>query len=292
MQFKTHKLLGLETKPINIFQAAPRAVPEGLFQVPFLGLINGARGQGKTTALLNMIKMYDKTKTFDTIYVFSRTWYAEPKYTTLSQEGHFYDLKAFADYTDEIFKEVWGDIKARIDAYKDYERKLKIWEDFQSYKGSVDAFDPNALLDLYSMDFEKPVCPTKSGQFPETLIVFDDLLGTTLYSNKTTSVIRSFTILHRHCRASMLFLTQTFRNGLPRGIRNNLSLALLFANKSEEIRKEIAREFSAFVREDAFLAMWDTACTNPWDFFTINFDAPDPSMRFRKNFDTLLIPEK
>lgn len=312
MPFKIEKLPGLDTKVYTVMQAEPRAVPEGMPRVPFLGLMVASRGGGKTNLLINTVKKYDSTKTFDKLYVFSKTWMNEPKNQLLVDGGgadtpgldgrlapaghrpaapdHFYTLKAFTEFDDEIFKQVWQEIKGDIDAYKDYIKKKEAYERFLEYKGNIENFDQEALIDLYMNDFQPPVCPTRSGLMPQSLIIFDDMLGTPVYSNKPNAPLRNFTILHRHMLTSMLFLTQTFKAGLPKGLRNNLSLVILFTNKSEEIRKEVAREFSSFVNEASFLAMWDEATREPYGFLMVDFDAKDPKARFRKNFDTLLIP--
>ena len=290
MQFNTQVLPGLDTRVYKVMQAEPRAVPEGMPRVPFLGLMVASRGGGKTNLLINVVKKYDATKTFDNIYVFSKTWMNEPKNQLLVDGDHFYALKAFTDFSDEIFKSIWTEIKAGIDAYKDYVKKKEAYERFLEYKGNLDLFDQQALIDLYLNDFQPPVCPTRSGLMPQSLIIFDDMLGTPVYSNKPNAPLRNFTILHRHMLTSMLFLTQTFKAGLPKGLRNNLSMVILFTNKSDEIRKEIAREFSSFVNEATFLSMWDEATREPFGFLMVDFDARDPKLRFRKNFDTLLIP--
>ena len=75
---------------------------------------------------------------------------------------------------------------------------------------------------------------------------------------------------------------------LPRQLRSNLSLLLLFAQKNDDIRKDISNEFSSAVPREKFLAMWDYATKSMHDFYMLDFDAP-PKLRFRKNFDEVFV---
>ena len=94
---------------------------------------------------------------------------------------------------------------------------------------------------------------------------------------------------HRHFNCSIFFLSQAYRNGVPRQLRNNLSLAVFFANKSDRMKAEISQDMASFVSPETFISMWDYACEEPHSFLMVDYDASDPSCRFRKNFDTLLV---
>jgi hypothetical protein len=90
-----------------------------------------------------------------------------------------------------------------------------------------------------------------------------------------------------------MFLSQAYKSGVPRQLRNNLSMGIFFANKSCKVKEEVAEEMSAFISVEDFISMWDLSTEEPHGMFLIDFDSAKPEYRFRKNFDTLILsPEK
>jgi hypothetical protein len=143
--------------------------------------------------------------------------------------------------------------------------------------------DPEDVALLQENDYQPPTTRFKHGM-PTTLWICDDLVGEkAIYNNPS---FNKFLLQHRHYLTSVLFAVQVWRGGVPKGIRNNLSLALLFSNKSKPIRMEVAEELSAFISPERFIAMWDFCCTAAHDFLMVNWD--DPKHRFRKNFDEII----
>lgn len=125
---------------------------------------------------------------------------------------------------------------------------------------------------------------------PSHMIVFDDMVGDkNVYRNDSSGLVGRFTFQHRHYNASMCFMAQSCKSGIPRQIRNNLSTAVFFANKSDKMKVEIAEEMSSFVSIKQFIQMWDYATEQPHGFLMVDFSARDPSCRFRSGFDQLMI---
>lgn len=284
----TTKIKGLENKDLKVVQATPRQAPSTLPNKPFLGTIVGARGSGKTNCMINLIKHYDKYKFFDKLYLFSPTSFGnDPKYQLIEDDKHHYILKKFHTYTDTIFKEVLEEIKSDIEEYKDWQKKHKIYNKFMKY--GYKRMTPEEMLEVEMMmldgeTIDEPVCQWT--QMPTSLLIFDDLVSNTeLYKNTARGIFYNFAILHRHLLSSLLFVVQTWSGAVPKQIRGNLSLAILF-NLKPEIKKQVADELCSDTSESKFIEMWETACVNPWDFFMINYDAPK-QLRFRKNFDTI-----
>jgi hypothetical protein len=258
-----------------------REPPDGLPGKPFLGVVYGSRGSGKTNAVLNLVFHYDKAKFFDKIYFFSPTFKNDPKYQLLEERKAHYELHVFPTYTNEIFADVVKEIREDMEEYKKDLRLLKTWEKFQRAK-SLTQLTEDEILDLYELDFQKPV--PRFERPPTSLLVFDDLVGNKdLYRSDSKGTINSFVILHRHLLTSVLFVCQIWKNAVPRQIRNNLSLFMLFGNKSEAIKKEVAEEVSSYVKPEEFMALWDKACEPPHSFFKIDLDGKKEE-RFTRNF--------
>ena len=284
---KTLKLHGLDNKDLKVTQAKPRIVPDGMPRLSFLGSIVGSRNSGKTNAFINLIKLYDQTKSFDKIYLFSPTYHNDPKYHLLDNDDAHYSLRVFDTYTDEIMKEVLGEIKADIEEYKSYEQQLKIYKKFLKVR-NIDRLTAEELFELNLMDFEEPQTPFKQGM-PTSLIIYDDLVGNRdLYRADSKGMLNSFIILHRHLLTSVLFVSQIWANAVPRQIRNNLSLLILFRNKNTKMKEEIGVEMSSVIDVESFVKLWDFATEQDYSFFMIDFDAKDKRYRFRKNFNELI----
>jgi hypothetical protein len=287
------KIKGLENKDLKVVQAKPREAPHTMPNKAFIGSIVGSRGSGKTNCLINLIKHYDgDVRYFDKVYMFSPTAFGnDPKYDLLETQNHHFVYKKFSTYTDEIFKDVLDEIKSDIDEYKEWEKLHKIYKKFLKY--GYKRLTPQEVLEVEMMmnseeELEEPVCRWE--QIPTSLLVFDDLVSNTeLYKNSPRGIFYNFAILHRHLLCSLLFVVQTWAGAVPKQIRGNLSLALLFDLKPE-IKKQVADEMCANMSEETFIKMWEEACVQPYDFFMINFDAPK-HLRFRRNFNEIFVLE-
>ena len=61
----------------------------------------------------------------------------------------------------------------------------------------------------------------------------------------------------------------------------------MFANKSPQMRKDIAEELCSFVSQEQFCELWEHATRERHSFLLVDYDNPD--CMFKKNFDTRLI---
>lgn len=276
---------------LDVREYPKRPCPPDMPQVPFLGGIFGSRGAGKTTTMIKLVKMYDACKAFDRVVVFSPTLEKDPKKEALKSNS-FFTLHVHDKYTDTEFSKLLDELKRES---KNYEMYLKALDAHEKFERGDDPqhFPHDELTALHAYDFRDP---RETGHFrygrPSTLVVFDDMVGDTdVYRMNGNNAVGRFALRHRHLCTSMLFLSQAFRNGVPRQLRNNLSLSMLFSNKSARIKQEIAEELSSFIEPDVFVAMWDKATSEPHNFFMVDYDAPDPRLRFRHNFDGLLIAD-
>ena len=278
---------GLENNNLKVVQAKPRKVPKTMPRLSFLGAIVGSRNSGKTNAFINLIKFYDTTKSFDKIYLFSPTYQNDPKYQLLDNDEKHYELSVYQTYNNEIFKDVLEDIKRDIEEYKKYEKLMKIYKKFLRVK-KIESLDAEELLELSLIDFEKPETKYKLGM-PTSLLIFDDLVGNKdLYRADAKGLLNSFIILHRHLLTSVLFISQIWNNAVPRQIRNNLSLLMLFRNKNDKMKGEIGLEMSSVISVEDFVRLWNFATEPDYSFFMIDFDAKKRECRFRRNFNELI----
>jgi hypothetical protein len=285
------RLPRLHNGDLNVNQAKPRKHPENLPKLHFLAFFCASRGSGKTTAIVNFILKYDKCRSFDAIYIYSPTIFNEKKYAYLAEHCKYATVELIPEFTHESFAELRYKIDKRIEEYKKYERDLLMWKKFKEYKGKWDDFDDDDLLRLNDLGFEKPTTEYKNGM-PTSLILFDDnqdnpvLFG----RGKNAAAMNNFAILHRHKLTSIIYSCQNFsaQYGVPKSIRNNISLMCLWRNKSPELQKEIAKQCCSFVNPEEFIDFWNFATEkNRHDFLYVDYEAKEP-YNIRKNFNTVL----
>ena len=282
----------LKPPPLNPRKLDIRKTPDHLPDLFFIGLISSSRGSGKSWKLLELMKMYDNADTFDTINFFCPTLNADPKYEMLNDFKA--EVNTFDDYDDKVMEDLIKTQDNKIEKYHGEKDKLKIWKRWN--RGvPLEQFTPLEVMYLNEHDFQQPRTEFPLGE-PSCIFIFDDLMGNTdLYGsqNRKGFDFKKFAIKHRHHRASLLFSTQAFKGGVPKGIRNNLSMLLLGANKSPAIKKEIADEVSAYVSRDDFVEMWDRATEDPYSFYMVDYEAPKDK-KFRQvspyAWDNYMIP--
>ena len=149
---------------------------------------------------------------------------------------------------------------------------------------------------LSEYDFKEPESEFPRGE-PTAIYIYDDLMyDRDLYGNtaKKGFDFKKWAIKHRHHRSSILFSTQAFKSGIPKALRNNLSLLILGANKSPQVKKEVADEVSAYVNREQFIEMWDRATEEDYSFYMVDYEAP-MAKKFRQvspyAWDNYMIPK-
>ncbi len=274
----THHL-SLAVPDVNVTYPNERTVPEHMPKLSFLGAIVASRGMGKTHALMQLVQLYNKTKTFDRIVVVSPTYDADPKYKLFERM----DAKLFVyrEYSDAIKAEIEQGIRNANDEYEEYLEAMKAWKKLQNEQNAHDMTEHEYNL-LESVKFKKPVTQWTRGP-PTTLFIADDCVATTLYRGDCKGPFNSFAIRHRHARTSIIFVSQTWANAIPRQLRANLSFLMLFKCKSVGIAKEIASEFGSYICEEEFKAVWDDATKERFGFLYLDWEAPNGE-QVRKGF--------
>lgn len=281
---------GVEVLPLHVKEHEFRNSPPTFPYPPFLSSMFKSRGSGKTTCMINMIRLYDSVRAFDHITIFSPTTQKDPKFAAFMESKPNAKLEFVDTYTDVKFSEITNQIDKDLAEYEKFKVALAAYKKFLK-GGSITKLKPEELIELYAYDFSDPMNGSrfKHGR-PSHMIVFDDMVGDkNVYRNDSSGLVGRFTFRHRHYNASMCFMAQSYKSGIPRQIRNNLSTVVFFANKSEKMKVEIAEEMSSFVSIEQFIQMWDYATEQPHGFLMVDFSARDPTCRFRSGFDQLMI---
>lgn len=292
MPHATIQIEGIDPGKFETEEYELRTVPEGLPKVPFLGGIFGSRGAGKTTAMINLIRAYQRpgvAPAWDHIVLFSPTAKKDPKYKALEEQLSTKDTRVelIEDFTLTKLQELINYMDAETKSYETKKLALGAYRKFKEKNMDINKLKEDELLALYAYDFEpdgKVRNMYKHGR-PSFCLVFDDLVGEKLvYSTTGTNLVSKFALRHRHYSCTMIFLSQSWAHGIPRQIRHNLSLAIFFRVNSPQLKKDVASEMSSFISETEFIELWDEATEEHHDYFMIDF-AAKPEMKFRKNLD-------
>ncbi len=273
-------------------------------------IIVARRGQFKTTAVSNQLRMYKETGTMDKIIIVSSTF--KSNRAILEQ----LDIDPDDVFDDPEEPGIVKAIIAKVEALRDdFLRWRKLSLEYEKVKKQMKLGyvpDDETLLSLYDVStnsFRLPE-PTyecyRKGRPPVVAVVFDDVLGSKLLNDRS---LISLTQRHRHIASfskednvpynavgvSLYFLVQSFKSqsGLNRSIRNQATSALIGRCKCLKELKDIAESFSGEIDPETFMKVHHEATKDsPHHFLMIDLHPKPHQHQFRKNFDEYLIVEE
>lgn len=292
------KLIQLPIKMPELQDNTPeylsRPVPKECFPLHLLCAVIGGRGSGKSSFALKLTKMYDTAKSFDRIIIFSTTAHKEPKMKNFLASKTYAELSHYKGFSTTDLQNEMDRMESDIEEYRHYKTKLEIWNRFVYSDYNVDAMDYDDLTLLDEMDFTKPKPPNKSGMFPCHLLILDDLVGKKVFNANMSGLANNLLISHRHYSCSVMILSQTFTNFVPKAVRtNNIGLWILFGTKCDKTMKEIADDVSSKVSPEDFVKAWKFATEKPYTPLICDYDTTIDERRFRQGLDKLIVfPEK
>jgi len=261
----------------------------------------GAKGMGKTIAIVNLVKKLN----FDRIFLISPT--AKSNHSILSminiEEDDMYEDTDDLTIIDNIISKV----EEEGILYDEYHNKMKDYNEFdKKIRNNQFNLISDEDLETYMNERNEIVKPEHylNGRRPKIACIFDDILGSYLMS-KGIRKVNNLAIKHRHIAPvtseggsaigiSTFFLTQTFRcqsGGISKPIRSNCNSLIIFKTKNENEFNDLRDEVAGEIGKELFSKIYDLATNEPHSFLFIDFNPkPDFPSRYRKNLDTFLIP--
>jgi hypothetical protein len=196
-------------------------------------------------------------------------------------------------------------IEKERDEYEQNHEKLKKWNSAHKNINSETPMFQITDDDFLTFD-EGPPKHRWNGKVPCIVVYFDDIIGSQLLLGKGQREVGRLCLFHRHIGGftdpkmpgadgcSMLFNVQSWKisvGGLPKALRNNLTLMILFKTTSTKEMWDIAESVEGEISTEKFLAVCKSAWKDDHDFLLIDLHPKKnhPSM-FRRNFETFLIP--
>lgn len=254
----------------------------------------GKRASGKSTAIVNLIEGMK----FDYTIAVSPTMNSNKELMDRLNIEHVFEDVDDPNVIDSI-KDIVKKEAEDLERYKDeLKRYNKLMKDLKEGK----YLDDDLLLQFFSDEnhFQKPT-HRFNGEKPRIAVIFDDMLGSGIYSRPRK--LNGLSTYSRHIGqlkeggaigVSLFFMIQSFKcqvGGLNKVIRNQCTSMCLFRTKDKQEMKDVAESVSGEIDEELFNRVYDTAIKEPYDFLYIDLHKKKehPSM-FRRKFDEFIIP--
>eukprot|EP00884_Botryococcus_braunii_P003007 jgi/Botrbrau1/12707/Bobra.67_1s0070.1 len=240
----------------------------------------GTRGGGKSLAILNKIRHLKDQGFCDRMIILSPTYHSNKALFDLVPHK---EEDVFIEPVRESLHKIIEIVEEEGEEWNRYLEELKQWKKQMKRRElhKHDVFNP-----LYEADPEKPT--SKYGHKPVLHIVMDDLQGTPVFSMSPKSPLANMLLRHRHLGkglgASVWLACQTFKSqgGLPRAIRQNLTLLALFKTRDEKALNDICDEVASDIQPETFLSAYRFATKEPHSFLLVDFSPKTEQHRFRK----------
>ena len=295
---RTQKLKGLDIVPPKQTSGEYETDPN-MFKMHQVCIIVGKRQSGKTTALVSLLEQMK----YDRIIFVSPTMKSNKEILSRLKidEGDVFEDCDDPGVIDKIKKIVDEEAKD-LERYRDEMRRYnKLMKAINSDHMPIDEEDMIAFFS--DRDFMKPT-HKYNGEKPRIAVVFDDCLGSGLYSRPRK--LNALSTYSRHLGqlseggsigVSLFFLIQSFKaqtGGLNKVIRNQCTSLMLFKTKDKGELIDVSESVAGEIDQETFMDVYNEAIQDGENhqFLSIDLHRKNnhPSM-FRRRYNEFLIPD-
>jgi len=284
----------LVVKPIPVPSQYHHPIPPSE-QLPVheftLGLI-APKGAGKTTVICNLLHFYKNY--FHTILVFSPTINSDEKWDWIKNQKLLVEniplkkwIKKMSEQSDEDKIVQAAPIGHALEGLVNQR---------ESFTGIIpeehffDTYDDNKFMEIMEEQMSM-IKLLKKHDEPKylanrILIIFDDLVGSSLFSGTRGSYFKGINTRHRHYSSSFIMVSQGYKE-IPKTIRTNWTCLIVFEIGNEREVQVIYEEYAMGLKSDDWLELYRHATDEDHSFLFINFQKPK-RMRMMKNFTNYL----
>ena len=297
----TQSVKGLQIVPPKETSGAYETSPD-MPKMHCVTVIVGKRAAGKSVAAINLIEKMG----YDYTIAVSPTMNSNKELMSRLNIEHTFDDPDDLTTIDKIKDIVTGEARD-LERYR-YEMKEynKLMNDIKT----GNSLDDNMLLKYFSSntyglnDFVKPK-HRWNGKKPRIAVLFDDMLGSMIYSRPRK--INALSTYSRHLGqleeggsigVSLFFLIQSFKmqtGGLSRCIRNQCTQLILFKTKCLKELNDVAESCGGEISQEQFIQVYDyaieTGGDHPFLFIDLHRKPNHPSM-FRVCLDKYIIVDE
>ena len=288
-----HKRLIVKAIPVPIANSHPPPPNDVLPKHEFtMGLI-APKGSGKTTLIANLLNFYKGY--FHTILVFSPTINSDDKWDWVKTQKLVSENKPLKNWIKNYQKKMKTDSVVTpapiADAFEGLVNPKD--DDFDGRIPENHFFDNYTEEDLEKVLAEQQAVIDLLHTFGKSkhlanrmLIVFDDLVGSSLFSGKKENPFKMLNTRHRHFSCSMLMVTQAYKE-IPKTVRTQFSSLILFEISNEKELVSIYEEFPMGLKQPDWMQVYEHAVEGDHNFLYINHQR-EKRLRLMKNFDSVL----
>ncbi len=297
---KYYKKLVVKQIPIPAECDHPEAPNNVLMKHEFSMGIIAPKGAGKTTLICNMLMMYKDY--FHDIYIFSPTVLSDEKWDYIKKQKLIIEnrpLKAWIKKEEQRRKGAFKDkiiqppgIGADLAQYNTNE--IEEFDGLIPEENFYDNYTEDDLEKILSEQKKIINALKKNGKTKyladRILLIFDDLVGSTLFSMARDNLFKGFNTRHRHYSASVIMVSQGYKE-IPRTIRTNWTGMIIFEIANDKEVLVIYEENTMGYKKDVWIEMFEYATTPPYSFMYLN-SAKEKHLRCMMCFDRVLFSQK
>jgi len=288
----TQSVKGLQIIPPKETSGAYETAPD-MPKMHCVTVFVGKRAAGKSVAAINLIEKMN----YDYTIAVSPTMDSNKEIMSRLNIEHTFDDPDDLTCIDKI-KEIVNEEARDLERYKHEMKEYnKLMRDIKEGQRVGDEL----MLKFFDNDFVKPK-HRWGGRRPKICVIFDDMLGSLIYSRPRK--INALSTYSRHLGqleeggsigVSLFFLIQSFKcqtGGLNRVIRNQCTQLIIFKTKDNKELDDIADSCGGEISKEQFIQVYDyaieTGGDHPFLFIDLHKKPNHPSM-FRVNFDKFII---
>lgn len=123
------------------------------------------------------------------------------------------------------------------------------------------------------------------------LLIFDDLVGSSLFSAKKDNPFTRLNTTMRHYSTSAMMVTQAYK-AVPKVVRVNASVVVLFSIANRAELEAIYEENSAGLTKETWLEIYKECTSEPFSFMTLNYMRPRGHRVFLRFEEEIATPEE
>lgn len=261
-------------------------LPKHEFSMGFIA----PKGSGKTTTLINLTNFYKGY--FNKIIIFSPTVKNDEKWDWIRKQPLLVENKDLKEFIKKISEKEKDPDKivhgAPTNQYDDF-----LNEEFSPFipdECFLDSYDESTLESILSQQQSLINMMKSHGKTKHLadriLIIFDDLVGSKLFSGRSTNPFKKLNTNHRHYSISMLMVTQAYKE-IPKTCRTQFSCLIVFEIPNDRETRVIYEENPMGLKMNDWYDLYNFATEGDHNFLFINYQQPK-TMRLMKNFEQYL----
>jgi hypothetical protein len=259
-----------------------------------MGLI-APKGAGKTTLICNLLNFYKGY--FHSIIVFSPTVANDEKWDWVKKQPLLAENKKLKKWLqDKKEKKQTNPIIAAPNAHAGEFNWLDENDTPDKFDGQIPEncfyteYDEEDLKTILSqqqkmIEYLKDHGKTKH-LANRILFLFDDLVGSSLFSGARKNAFKMLNTNHRHFSSSLIMVSQAFKE-IPKTVRTNFSCLILFEIFSDGELEAIYNEFPMGLKRPEWDEMYQHCIAGDHNFLYYNMQKPK-KLRLMKNLTEVL----